>query len=130
MSPERISRKGSPRLRAVSGDLDVSIQSTKPLTVAAVRDVFAAEGVALRRPRWRDRASKRPVHLVPGDLSEFGLFSVTVYGRDGVQRPLGLYMTNAGFETVRVRNVVISFAPDSAVVRHVSAAVARLRKMD
>jgi hypothetical protein len=74
--------------------------------------------------------SKRPVPLVPGDLSQFGLFSVTVYGRDAVERPLGSYMANAGFETVRVRNVVISFAPDTAIARHVSAAVARLRKVD
>ena len=66
---------------------------------------------------------------MPGDLSHFGRFSVTVYGRDAAERPLGLYLTNAGFETARVRNVVISFAPDSAVVHHVLAAVARLRKM-
>jgi hypothetical protein len=107
-----------PRLRAVSGDLGVSAQSAKPLTVANVLEAFAVEGVALRRPRWRDRASRRPVPLVPSDPSQF-LFSVTVYGRDAAERPLGLHMANAGFETVRVQNVVISYAPDSAVVHHV-----------
>jgi hypothetical protein len=105
-----------------------SAPSARPLTVSDVREMFALEGVSLRRPRWRDLASRRPVHLFPDDVSQGALFSVTVYGRDAVERPLGLYITNQHFETVRVRNVLISFAPDSAVARHISAAVARLRE--
>jgi hypothetical protein len=114
-----------------SADRSVSVPWAKPLTVGVVREVFAFEGVPLRRlRRWRDLASRRPVSFVPGDASHGAVLWVTVYGRDAVERSLGLYMTNEGFETIRVRNVLISFAPNSAVVGRVSAAVARLREMD
>jgi hypothetical protein len=100
----------------------------RPLTVDTVMQAFAAEGIPFKQLAGTRQAP--PITLIPANLPDFPLFAASVYGADAVARPLGLVITNVGHETVRIRNVVVSYAPESAVAAQVSAAIERLRNDD
>jgi len=96
------------------------------LTVSDVRDAFAQEGIPLRDLPGKSEADV-PSILIPVDHAQSQALVASIYGPDQATGDLGLGIANQGFETVRVRNVVVSFAPSGSAVQQVRAAIESLR---
>jgi hypothetical protein len=93
-------------------------------TRVEVARAFSAEGLPLTAPFGRDRG--KPIILVPQDARLSGRVSVMVYGPRMAAGSLGIRV-QAGQRVVRLKNVIISFAPRGRSASAVRAAIARLR---